>query len=389
MPRRQTAAALLVVLVAVLSAVAVPVAADTFVSVSVDPATDDPVAEESFPIDVAVSNAPDSDESYVVTELEVREGRNATSDEVETENSLSERVRPGERRTLTIEPTLNETGERTVYVHVTLLGDVESRHVVQPADVTVRDPAPDPKLQLAVSEAVAGAERTVNVTVANGHNASLRQLDVSVSTAADGVSFGAASRVRAVLGPQRTGTFSFPARVNDTGRHPVDVSVSYTHDGERETVSEAFTGDFTAPGNPGRVRLTGVSVTRTEGTLALSGSASNVGGDAVSSVVVSVLDGDRVSPAQPQPDYFVGRVESSDFVSFDLNARAEGNVSSVPVRVEYVVDGVERSHETRIPVGPAARATPEPTSQRGSLPTVPLAVGGVAVVALVAVAWRR
>ncbi len=370
-----------------LAGVAVPVAADGFVSVTAGVGTDDVVPEQSFPVNVSVSNAEDSTEGYVVTDLLIREGADRDSDEIE-ELDVSRRLEPGQSRLFTVSPTINETGEHTVYVHLTLLeGDGTRRRMVQPVDVTVRDP--HPQLELNVEEAVAGAKRPVNVTVANGLNESVRQLDLTVSSPAENVTFSSRARVQAILAAEDVAQFSFPATVDAAGRYPVDVTLRYTQDGERRTVTRSFAGDFTEPQNPGRVRLSGVNVVREEGTLTLSGSAANVGSDAVESVIVSVVGGSGVSPAQPQPDYFVGTVEGSDFVSFTLNADLADGAESIPIRVEYVVDGVERSFVTEVPAGEAGQATPAPQSSGDGLPTLPLIVGALLVVVAVGFLVRR
>ncbi|QLG27197.1 hypothetical protein HUG10_06420 [Halorarum halophilum] len=379
--------ALLAALV-VLAGLTAPVAADGFLAVTASVGTDDVVPETEFPVNVTVTNAEDSSNDYIVTDVVIREGRNRSSDEIE-ELDVSERIRPGDAREFTVRPMVNETGRHTIYVHVNVLEtDGDRRRIVQPIGVTVREP--HPQLELNVEEAVAGAKRPVNVTVSNGLNESVRQLDLTVSSPADELTFSTSARVRSVLGPDEDATFTFPATAAETGRYPVEVTLRYTQDGERRRVSRSFSGDFTEPQNPGRIRLSGVNAEREDGVLTLSGSAANVGSNAVESVIVSVAEGDGVSAAQPQPDYFVGTVEGSDFVSFTLNAEVADGTESVPITVEYVVDGVERSYVADVPVGDAGQATPEPQSSGGGGPSLPMLVGAALVLAAVGVfLWRR
>jgi len=129
-----------------------------------------------------------------------------------------------------------------------------------------------------------------------------------------------------------------------------------------------------------------------DGVLQIAGSAANVGSTDVESVLVSVVDGDGVQAADPQPDYFVGGVERSDFASFDLNAELTGDRTTVPVRVEYVVDDVRRSYTTDVRVSQAALATPTPQPQGGplsGLPLLPVALGVLVVVIGGALVLRR
>ena len=355
-----------------------------------DVSTDDPVPEEPFTVTTTLTNDGDSDDTYRLTDLSVAETDDPNYDEDDEELAaldVSESFSPGTERAYDLNVTLEDTGARTVYVHAVFLSSRgERKRIVQPVGVDVRQP--NPQLQLDVTDAVVGAERTVNVTVANGLDRSLRQLDVRVSSPADGLAFRTRSRVRATLAGGDTAVLSFPVGADEAGQFPVEVELAYTADGNRRTVTRTFDADFSEPTDPGRVRLTGISVTRgDDGVLGIAGSAANVGGTEVRSVVVSVGDAEGVTPAEPQPDYFVGAVEGSDFASFDLNAALSGDRTTVPVRVEYVVDGVERSFMTEVRVGASALATPTPAPRGGPLGGLPLvpAVLGVLVVVLAAV----
>ncbi|WP_277554671.1 hypothetical protein [Halobaculum limi] len=393
-PRSSTLAMCVVLVVASVAGVAAPAAADTFVTMSTDVSTDDPVPDEPFTITTTLRNDDDSDDSYRITDLSVAEvsSRSYDDDEELAALDVSDGLAPGTQRAYEFNVSLEDTGEQTVYVHAALLGPQGDRkYVVQPVTVDVRQP--NPQLELDVTDAVVGAERTVNVTVANGLSGSISQLDVRVSSAADGLAFRTKSRVRATLGGSETAVFSFPVQADEAGQFPVTVELSYTDDGNRRTVTRTFDADFTEPQNPGRIRLTGVSVTRGPGgVLQVAGTAANVGGTDVQSVVVSVADADGVTPADPQPDYFVGEIEGSDFASFDLNAELSGDRTTVPVRVEYVIDGVEQSFTTDVRVSPSVLSTPTPTPQTGPLggiPLVPTALGLLVVALGAALVLRR
>jgi hypothetical protein len=223
----------------------------------------------------------------------------------------------------------------------------------------------------------------VNVTVANGDRTDLSQVAVTVDSPT--ANFTLTRRVRARLAAGNASTFEFPARVAESGTHPVNVTVGYTENGERRRVSETFRATFDGPSSPGEIRLTGVDAVARGGTLEISATASNVGSTPVDGVVVSVGDEGAVGAA----DYFVGSVEASDFSSFTLTTSAGGNVSSVPVDVRYVVDGVERSYTTSVPVERAVVSRPTPSGGGGGPPVVGLAGGAVVLVAVGVGLWRR
>jgi hypothetical protein len=375
--------------------VAAPASADAFVTMTSDVSTEDPVPDEAFTVTTTLANDGDSDDTYRITDLSVAEVPNRNYDEDDEELAVldvSDPLGPGTERTYDFSVTLEDTGEQTVYVHATLLSSRgERKHIVQP--VTVDVDRPNPQLELDVSDAVVGAERTVNVTVANGLDASVSQIDVRVSSSADALAFRTSGRVRATLAGGETAVFSFPVRATEAGQFPVDVTLTYSLDGDRRTVTRTFGADFSEPQDPGEIRLTGVSVTRGPGgVLQIAGTAANVGGTDVQSVLVSVVDGDGVTPADPQPDYFVGGVAGSDFASFDLNAELAGDRTTVPVRVEYVVDGVRHSFTTDVRVSQSALATPTPAPQTGplgGLPLLPTALAVLVVVLAAALVLRR
>lgn len=385
-PSTSVVAVCLVLVVGGVAGVAAPATADVFVTMTSDVSTEDPVPEEAFTVTTTLTNDDDSDDTYRITDLSVAEVSDRNYDEDDEELAVldvSDSLGPGTERTYDFSVTLEDTGEQTVYVHATLLNSRGDRkYIVQP--VTVDVDRPDPQLELDVSDAVVGAERTMNVTVANGLNTSVSQIDVRVDSSSDALAFRTTGRVRSTLAGGDTAAFTFPVRATEAGQFPVEVTLAYSLEGDRRTVTRTFDADFSEPQNPGEIRLTGVSVTRgPDGVLQIAGSAANVGSTDVESVLVSVVDGDGIRAADPQPDYFVGGVESSDFASFDLNAELTGDRTTVPVRVEYVVDDVRGSYTTDVRVSQSVLATPTPAPQSGALGGLPLLPAALAVLVVV------
>jgi hypothetical protein len=336
---------------------------------NVTASTETPTAGEPFSLRVTVSNYEGSGGAATLNELVVVVGgeRQYIADDLG-------RLTPGSQTTVTVPVTVAERGQQTIVVQVygsSRDGLVNTR---APFVVDARDPQ-RPGLSVSVPDAVAGATRDVNVTVANGADGPVENLVLRADSGADAVAFDESTRVLGRMAAGETRTFSFPARVTETGDYAVDVSLAYTDDGARREVTERFETRFGAPSNPGRVILSGVEATRRGGTVELSATASNVGGTEVGGVVVAVPATETVRPQT----YFVGSVEASGFSTFTLRTSATGDVSTLPVEVTYVTGGVERSTTTEVAVrGGAPPERPADAGGGGS----PLSLAGLAPVAL-------
>lgn len=255
------------------------------------------------------------------------------------------------------------------------------REVTRHLDVLFRAPDLDGDVDVAanVATAMPGTETTLNLTVANGLDRTIRQFEVRI--AADGASIEQRRRVGTRLESGAERTFEFAVSRPEAGEQPIDVAVSYTTaNGVESRLARTLSTRFDAPANPGEISLTGVDAVQRGGSLELSATASNVGSTDVEAVVVSIGDPGRIAPA----DFFVGSVEGSDFASFTLTTDVAGNVSSVPVEVTYVVDGLEQSFTTDVAVEREVVRIPD---RGGGLPLLPIA-GAVVLAALVALAYR-
>ncbi|RXK49297.1 hypothetical protein [Halorientalis pallida] len=297
---------------------------------------------------------------------------------------LDAKLEPGTKRTFTYSGSIpdGDTGSVTAILEYTnAMGQTQELERTVGLDATTGSAAVDgPQLALSVADGLPGTNRPVNVTVANGLEGDLSQVEVAVDSPV--ATFTASERVTSQLTAGETTDFRFPARVTESGSYPVTVTLNYTDDGTRKQVTERFQAAFDAPPNPGAIELTGVEAVARGGTLEITATASNVGSDEVKSVIVSTGEAENVG----RKKYFVGSVDASDFSSFTLEPSVRGNVSTVPVEVSYVVDDVRRNYTTEIPVTQAA--APDRSPQRGGLPIVPILVV-VAVIAAVVIYRRR
>jgi hypothetical protein len=282
----------------------------------------------------------------------------------------------GAEANYTFDVTPARAGDRTLVARLSYTdASGEGRTATERFDYSV-DPL-DREVRLDVAS-VRGERPGVEVTVVNLGNAPLEDVSVGGVSGDASLSTGLIGRVD----PQGERT----VRLNVTNLAAADSAV--TVDAQYETGGEAHEARRTVEGVfvPGRVDLTGIDAARTaDGTVRITGTASNVGTTRVEAVTVRVRPAENVTPANPGKEYFVGAVDASDFASFTVNARVDGdNATTVPLEVSYLVDGEERIRTV------AATYDPPETPDRGGS-GVPLVGVGLVLVAVVvgAVLWRR
>lgn len=389
MPRSALAITLLVALSAVVLAPGLAVG-DTFVSVTATTAPDQPTTDDEFAVDVTIDRSDADSGLEEIDSVAVYDASSPGDDPIEVERP-STTLAAGESTTVRVdELERDERGVHEFRIETTLSdGNGDERTVV--TELPVRVYAPDPLVEVDAAEAVPGAWRPVNVTVANGLDEPIS--GVSLRVESDAVRFRQRERVAAAVDPQASHEASFSALPESAGVHALHVTVEYEDpDGQVRSVTESRDVDFTGPSNPGRIELTGVTARQRGGAVEISGSAANTGDGAVDSVVVAVGDTTGVAPAQPQPEYFVGSVDASGFSSFTVNAAVDGNRSAIPVEVRYSVDGVQQTATRQVPYEASAGAGDRPPAAAGGggggsgLTTI---AGFLAVAGLVGGVWYR
>jgi len=222
-----------------------------------------------------------------------------------------------------------------------------------------------------------GSDQRVRVDVFNQGNAVAE--DVVIRAVSENATVG-----QAIISSVEPGTTE-QVRLNATLAEPTaDVTVTAAYEtGSNQRSTEATT---TLRSVPATIELTGLNVVSEGGLLQITGSTSNVGMTTARSVIVRVVPTDGVDPAAPNRDFFVGQVPASDFSSFDLTARASGNVSSIPVEVSYLVDDTRRTQTFTVAVDDGVGAQPQQPQNGGGPGAGLFAVVGVALLALLLVA---
>ena len=285
---------------------------------------------------------------------------------------------PGQERVFnfTATPTARDAALTATLRYVT--GDGSERTVRQTVDLTA-DPLRE-DVRVDASVASEGDSPPVTVDVSNFGNAPLT--DVVVTASANGTTYARRSVDDVPAEGSRTVRLNLSNADGVDGQ--LDVGVSYRTGGAQGTAQT----QVTYAANPARIELTGVSFEREGDHLLVSGSASNLGLSDASSVVVSVVSADGVTPVSPNREYFVGTVPASDFVSFDLTAQVDDGVEQIPIRVSYIAGGIRRSEVVRIDAADApASGQSGNEGNSGGGPSLLLLLGGaIALVVVVGVA---
>jgi hypothetical protein len=185
------------------------------------------------------------------------------------------------------------------------------------------------------------SEGDVRVTVSNLGNAPLRNvvLDPRVGEESLGArpvtdSLAPGSEESVIVSLERT--------------PPSEVVFEATYDVAADSSNAVAT--FDPAGTRGGVAVTGVDLETSGQRLEITGDIGNPGGSEVSGVVVSVDAAEGVSPAYPRRDFFVGAIDGDGFAPFELTATIDENATSVPVTVEYVVAGDQRTETVEFPI---------------------------------------
>lgn len=261
---------------------------------------------------------------------------------------------PGE---LTVTASFTAAGEaRTARRTLTLANDVE----------------------LAVSTTVANGSPVLRAELTQYGQVELRDVEVRVVVESQRVARRSLANV--LSGTSRTATFGPEA----VPAGEVTVVAEYTVGEERRTAETTVTY---APAPTSEISITGLEVTRAGDRLTLRGDAANIGTREVRSLVLSVVPAEGVTPLNPNKAYFVGTVDASAFATFELTANVSSDVETVPVRIEYSVDGERVSTVRAIDITDAEPAEGEGRSG-GLLSVLPLAVGLLVILGVGFGVWR-
>lgn len=344
MRRRLRTLALAALLVTSVAASAATVsAASTDVSIqNVTASVDDPAPGESFTISTTISNLESSSGTVKVTSVYVRKGSSAN--DVARTGSVGS-IAPGGTITVPLSASFGSTGYKQLTVTAVVQDENGNYHDYSyPLYVDVQ--APD---EAAVGfpdrQAVAGAEAATNVTVSNGDNASLSNVQLTLGGDA---TVENPERIVASLDAGTQETFSYDVTFPEAGTRSLNATLTYrTSDGNARTVHRNVTVDVAEPNvdvaldaaTASDENSTGIATTLTE-----------YGNVPLTDVHLrAVADGETVARA-------IGTdvaAESSQPATLDGANIPNGDVTVV---AEYTAAGESRTTETSLDYTPASLA---------------------------------
>lgn len=332
----------------------------------------DSVAGEENEVSVTVSNGDDGALSNVRLEL-------AGDAAVENPERVSASIQPGTQTTHSFAVTFDEPGTRELDARLTYKTDEGvTRTITRNVTASVESANLDP--QLTATATTANGSPVVRATLTEFGNVELR--DVQLRAVVDGETITRTRLADVAAGESRTGVLAG----SDIPAGDVTVVAEYTAAGETETTRQTISY---APAPASDMTITGVDATRSGGVVTIDGDAANLGSADASSVIVSVVAGDGVTPVNPNKEYFVGPVDSSEFATFQLTANVSAGVDELPVRIGYTVDGERLSRVVSLDVSDAGGSADGGSNT--SSPGFSLVTAGLAVVlsAALAASYRR
>jgi len=344
--------------------------------------TDDAVAGVETAVSVTVANG----DTQNVSNLHLALAGEALS--IDDARRVSATLDGEAERTYTYDVTFEQAGDRPLTATLRYEDPEGDVRTVTASRTIAVDPA-TVDAGLAVSVANNGTRSVIRAELSNFGNVPLDDVEIRVSRSGRTV----ARALMAPVDPQQSRRLTLDPTGTQAG--VLRVVAIYTATDDRQRTVRTL--DY-APAPQGRIELTGISVTQTGPTLTIAGTASNVGVSDASSVVLRTVRAEGVTPAPPSRDYFVGALDSSEFATFELTVETEPGTTTVPVRIQFVVDGERRSRTVTVDVsetsGPAFGAGGPPEGGPdgppgggpfGALGRVPWGQIGLAIVGIIAV----
>lgn len=315
----------LLILISSTGAVAVTAANPSIQLSSVTVTPDDPNVGEQVTIEATISNLENSDTTVDVTDLYIRTP--GTTEEFVRGEDLGS-VAPGGTLSVPVSTTFETPGQKRLDINLGVRDEDSGYHsYTYPVYIDVSEPVVKADLSATVPE---NDSEMTEVSLTNYGNTNLS--DIEITAVANGAVLDRNFLLE--LPPEASRTTAFDTEGVDA--ESVVFTANYTAASGNHTTSLSVDPNEGAQ-VPGRVRLTGIEVSRTGPGVRIQGDAANLGGTDADSVLVRVGDAEGISPMRPSGEYFVGGVEASEFATFELTAQTE-SVSSVPIEIAYIVD---------------------------------------------------
>lgn len=322
--------------------------ADTQVNIaiqSVNISVEEPAPGESFTLSTTVNNLQSSSGAAEVTDVYVYEGAWASGELQDKVNNVGS-IAPGSSLEIPLSMSLDDLGEQRLTVSVIAKDPSgNTQRVNYPLYVDIAEPDEAAISFATPDDLVAGQESPVNVTVSNGDNKALSNVQLELGGESE---VNDPKRVSASIpsGSQETNTFqvTFPK----AGEQLLEATVTYkTSDGSTRTIQRDATFDVEETNLDPELTASG---TTANGSSAIGATLTEYGNVELRDVEIkAVADNQTVTRAQTHDV----PADGSRSVMLDGSDVPPGDVTVV---AQYTAAGEQRTAETTLTYSPQETA---------------------------------
>jgi hypothetical protein len=189
-------------------------------------------------------------------------------------------------------------------------------------------------------------------------------------------------------GNRSTATFTLDTMGSSSGVKDVSFSASYFNGDNLHSSAEVSTTINVV--EQSSLLLTAIEIEDIGTKYSITGDINNVGTTDAKNVMVSVVESDDVEPIQPYANYFIGTLEADDFSSFELSARVSGDITSIPVLIEFRnTDNAYTSITETVDLG--SNSIIGSGSSDGMSPIVigAIVISAIAIIGIIGYSWKK
>ncbi len=213
---------------------------------------------------------------------------------------------------------------------------------------------------------------------------------VIVKSVGDGVVFTPSEVFVGTItaGNKSTATFTLDTMESSSGVKDVSFSASYFNGDNLHSSTEMSTTINVV--EQSSLLLTAIEIEDIGSKYSITGDINNVGTTDAKNVMVSVVESDDIEPIQPYANYFIGTLEADDFSSFELSARVSGDITSIPVLIEFRnTDNAYTSITETIDLG--SNSIIGSGSSEGMSPIVigAIVISAIAIIGIIGYSWKK
>ncbi len=213
---------------------------------------------------------------------------------------------------------------------------------------------------------------------------------VIVKSVGDGVVFTPSEVFVGTItaGNKSTATFTLDTMGSSSGVKDVSFSASYFNGDNLHSSAEVSTTINVV--EQSSLLLTAIEIEDIGTKYSITGDINNVGTTDAKNVMVSVVESDDVEPIQPYANYFIGTLEADDFSSFELSARVSGDITSIPVLIEFRnTDNAYTSITETIDLGSNSIIGSGSSDDMSPIVIGAIVISAIAIIGIIGYSWKK